>query len=185
MEDIAQAILKRPGVILLVVLGFVGPTLVFTLLQPNVYEASTRVGIELDWGDRWETGIPGVQLLPPTVTVPRKHTLEVTRAIDSPAIAKEVIKRLGLSGMEPSELSENLAVKLAAEAPHLVRLSYRDTNPQRAQRIASTVAQVASERIRKETPYVYILDVQSWGKAKLPSTPVPCTRVRIPAKVPP
>ena len=80
--------------------------------------------------------------------------------------------------MDPSELSENLAVKLVAEAPHLVRLSYRDTNPQRAQRIASTVAQVASERIRKETPYVYVLDVQSWGKAKLPSTPVSPNHLR-------
>jgi hypothetical protein len=70
MRDIAHAFLRRPGVILLVVLGFVGPTLVFTLLQPTVYEASTRVGIEPDFGDRWETGIPGVQLLPPPLRYP-------------------------------------------------------------------------------------------------------------------
>jgi capsular polysaccharide biosynthesis protein len=99
-------------------------------------------------------------------------------AIDSPAIAEEVIKRLGLSGIEPGELLENLALAKAGGSFIVVKLSYKDTNPQRAQRIANTVAQVASERIRKETPYVYVLDVQSWGKAKLPSTPVSPNHLR-------
>jgi uncharacterized protein involved in exopolysaccharide biosynthesis len=143
LRDVAQAILRWPGVILLVVLGFVGPTLVFTLLQPNVYEASTRVHDRAKFcgplGDRH----PRSRIAPPAVTVPRKHTLEAMDAIDSPAIAEEVIKRLGLSGIEPGELLENLAVAKADVSGGsftVVRLSYKDTNPQRAQRIASTVA---------------------------------------------
>ena len=54
----------------MVVLGLVGPTLVFTLLQPTVYEASARGVLEVDYGDRWETGIPGIMFIAPTVEIP-------------------------------------------------------------------------------------------------------------------
>ena len=46
LRDIAQAFLKRPGVILLVVLGFVGPTLGVTLWQTPVYEASAKLVLD-------------------------------------------------------------------------------------------------------------------------------------------
>ena len=45
-QRIVQAVLKRAWVVLLVVLGFVGPTLGFSLLQPTVYEASTLMLLE-------------------------------------------------------------------------------------------------------------------------------------------
>jgi uncharacterized protein involved in exopolysaccharide biosynthesis len=50
MEDIAQAILWRLRLVLLVVLGFVGPILAFTFSQPPVYEASATAVLEPVWG---------------------------------------------------------------------------------------------------------------------------------------
>jgi hypothetical protein len=49
----------------LVVLGFVGPTLGFSLSQPTVYEASATAVLEPVWGGEWEVGTRGVEPLPP------------------------------------------------------------------------------------------------------------------------
>jgi capsular polysaccharide biosynthesis protein len=82
------------------------------------------------------------------------------RDIESPAIAKEVIRRLGLR-MTPDELLENLTVEPEPESAFGIRLAYRDPTgetPRRARKIVLTVAEVAGERVHKETPYAY-----TWG----------------------
>ena len=164
MEDIAQAFLKRPGVILLVVLGFVGPTLGFSLSQPTVYEASAKAVLEPVWGGEWEVGTRGdIEF--------RERALEAMEAIDNPAIAEEVIRRLGLDGsMEPADLLDNLTVE-EIEDTQFVQLSYRDANPLRAQRIANAVAKVASEEVGQEA-FVYGLRIHVLEEAALPNTPV-------------
>jgi hypothetical protein len=120
-------------------------------------EASILVPLQPDWGNRWETGVEGVEYLPPAVTPPRKVLEGFARDIESPAIAEEVIRRLGLR-MTPDELLANLTVEPEAGSAFTIRLTYRDPtgeSPQRARRIVLTVAEVASERLRRETPYLY------------------------------
>jgi capsular polysaccharide biosynthesis protein len=164
MEDIAQAFLKRPWVILLVVLGFVGPILGFSLSQHTVYEASATAVLEPVWGGEWEVGTRGdIEF--------RERALEAMEAIDNPAIAEEVIRRLGLDGsMEPADLLDNLTVE-EIEDTQFVQLSYRDANPLRAQRIANAVAKVASEEVGQEA-FVYGLRIHVLEEAALPNTPV-------------
>jgi capsular polysaccharide biosynthesis protein len=87
-----------------------------------------------------------------------------------PAIVKEAIRRLGLAGMEPGELSDNLTT--TQDGSSFFNLSYKDTSPQRAQRIANTVAEVASERISREISYDYVLRIRVWQEAALPTNPV-------------
>ncbi len=155
MEDIAQAILRRLRLVLLVVLVFVGATLGVTLWQTPVYEASAKLVVGVDWGDRWETGIPGIEFIPPAVQIPYEATRE---AIDKPTIAREVIERLGLDGsMEPAELVENLSVELEG-GTQFVQLSYRDTDPELAQEVVNTVGVVSSERIPEA-----IGSAEGWG----------------------
>jgi capsular polysaccharide biosynthesis protein len=174
---LVQTVLKRPWVVLLMVLGLVGPTLAFSLFQPPVYEASAMAAVEPDWDDEWETGIPGIQLIPPAVSVPPERTREAMEAIDKPAIAEESIRRLGLSGTDESELLDSLTYSKQDGLPFF-KVSYKDTNPQRAQKIANTVAEVASEQVRKETPYDYVLRIQVWREATLPAIPVSPNPVR-------
>ena len=103
-------------------------------------------------GDRRSGG----QIHPPAVTPPRRVVVGIARDIESLAIAKETIERLELR-MTPYELLQNLTVKPGGST-FAIRISYRDPtakNPQRARRIVLTVAEVAGERIRKETPYDY------------------------------
>jgi succinoglycan biosynthesis transport protein ExoP len=139
LRDIAQAFLKRPGVILLVVLGFVGPTLGVTLWQTPVYEASAKLVVGQKPGVTQDyfllDNVEGFQLILPSVV----------DAIDSPPLAEEVIQRLGIR-MEPSELLENLSVEQEGSTV-FIQLSYKDADPERAQRIVNTVGVVSSERI--------------------------------------
>jgi capsular polysaccharide biosynthesis protein len=172
MENIAQAILGRLRLVLLVVLVFMGATLGVSLWQTLVYKASAKLGLGVDWEDRWETDIPGVMLIPTTVTPLHRVVVDVARDIKSPAIAGEAIERLGLDGgMEPGELLDNLSVEQEG-SPHFIQLSYKDTDPETAQQVVNAVAEVASEEIRQEPPYVYDLRVQVWERASVPSSPV-------------
>ena len=149
MEDIAQAFLKRPGVILLVVLGFVGPTLVFiftlgvTLWQTPVYEASAKLVVGQKASVRQDSDL--VKPPAPTAEGLQEPARSVVEAIDSRPVAEEVIQRLGLR-MKPAELVENLSVEPEV-SPGFLQLSYKDTDPERAQRIVNTVGVGSSERI--------------------------------------
>jgi len=76
---------------------------------------------------------------------------------ESPAIAREVIGRLGLR-MTPDELLGNLTVEPDAQSPG-IRVSYRDPareTPQRTRKIVRAfVVAAADEDVRVETPYDY------------------------------
>ena len=162
LRDSAQAILRRPWVVLLVVLGFVGPTLVFTLLQPTVHEASAKMVV----GQLYFDQTPLEDLLP-----------RVADAVDEPRIVEEVIERLELR-MEPGELLENLSVE-QIENTGFIELSYRDTDPRRAQRVVNTVGEVSSERIPEAffgtaIPVTILspITVTMYEDAPLPDAPV-------------
>ena len=186
MEDIAQAFLKRPGVILLVVLGFVVPTLGFSLLQPTVYEASAKlvVGEEpkpdsdvvlYHPGEEPKPG-SGVELnFPVSIDRLQKLIPSMVEAIDSRPVAEEVIQRLGLR-MAPDTLSDNLTVEHEGSTV-FIQLSYKDADPERAQRIVNTVGAVSSERI-PEAMGPPDVTVRMWEEASVPTNPASPDPVR-------
>jgi hypothetical protein len=141
---------------------FLAPVLVILVAvalsaRPSAPEASFAVPIRADWHGRWETGVPGVKLIPLYVSPPRRVVVSVARDIESPAIAKETIERLGLK-MTPEELLENLSAEADPEIADGIRLTYRDPtaeNPQRARRIVRAFALSASGRVRVETSHPY------------------------------
>jgi polysaccharide biosynthesis transport protein len=173
MEDIAQAFLKRPGVILLVVLGFVGPTLVFTLLQPTVYEASAKLMVG---GGLKLLGVTQDSDLSKNAEGLQELTRLVVEAIDSRPVAEEAIQRLGLR-MKPGELLENLSVEQEGST-QFIQLSYKDTDPERAQRIVNTVGVVSSERIPEAMGGPPDVTVRMWEEASVPTNPASPDPVR-------
>jgi capsular polysaccharide biosynthesis protein len=148
---------------------FLAPVLVILVAvalstRPSAPEASISVLLRPDWGGRWETGVPGVKFIPLYVTPPHRVVVSFARDIESPAIAEEVTRRLGLR-ITPDELLENLTVEPDPESADGIRLTYRDPareNPRRDRKIVHTVAAVAAERIRKETPCRCAYDY-TWG----------------------
>ena len=177
MEDIAQVILRRLRLVLLVVLVFLGSTLGVTFWQTPVYEASARMRVGVE-EERQKPGPPQeYELLAQNVEGLQQMVLEVVEAVPTRPVAEEVIQRLGLR-MEPAQLLENLRVE---EDPGtmFISLSYKGTDPQRAQRIANTVAEVASEKIRPEVrfgpfeyPFESHLGIHVWERASVPTPPV-------------
>jgi capsular polysaccharide biosynthesis protein len=170
-QPLVHAVLRRPWVVLLAVLAFACPTLGFYLSQPTVYEASALLLLEENYA-----GPSGIRLIPLYSPGAAERAVE---ALDNPAIANEAIRRLGPSGnIEPGELLDNLTTT-QEPGTLFIELSYKDAkSPQRAQRIANTVAEVASERISQETPYEYVLRFRVWREASLPTTPVSPNPVR-------
>jgi capsular polysaccharide biosynthesis protein len=133
--------------------------------RPSAPEASISVLLRPDWGGKWETGVPGVKFIPLYVTPPHRVVVSFARDIESPAIAEEVIRRLGLDKMTPDELLGNLTVEPDPESAEYIRLTYRDPareDPRRARRIVRTVAVVAASSIRKEIPCRCAYDY-TWG----------------------
>ena len=65
-------------------------------------------------------------------------------ATDSRPVAEEVIGRLGLK-MSPAQLLDNLTIEQDENMPFLI-LTYKGTDPQKAQQIVNTVGKVSSER---------------------------------------
>jgi hypothetical protein len=139
------------GGYLIAVLVTVGA--LFFSTRPEAPEASVWVLPHPDWGGKWETRLLGVHVIPPTVTPPRRVVVGMARDIESPAVAEEVIRRLGLQ-MTPDELLGNLTVEPSSG----IRVPYRDLareTPQRARKIVRAIAVVAGERVRVETPHDY------------------------------
>jgi capsular polysaccharide biosynthesis protein len=177
MENIAQAFRERPGVILLLVgLGFVGPTLVFiftlgvTLWQTPVYEASAKLVV----GQK--RGVPQDSDLVNNARLQDPLALLVVEAIDSRPVAEEVIRRLGLKGMKPAELLENLSVE--PDGGGFLQLSYKDTDPQRAQQIVNTIGVVSSERVAEAIGGANDVVVTMYEDASVPGSPVSPDPVR-------
>jgi capsular polysaccharide biosynthesis protein len=164
--DIGQAFQRRPGVVLLVVLGFVGLTLGFSLLQTTVYEASAilLVGVRQEPDDFINQA--SLQL----------DTRATADAIDQRPVAEEVIRRLDLP-VSPEEFLEQLRVEQIPDT-QFIDVSYVDPSPQRAQSIANAVALVASQESRQEAPFVYDLRIYVYERASVPTTPVSPNRLR-------
>jgi capsular polysaccharide biosynthesis protein len=170
LKDVRQAILKRLWVVLLVVVVFVGTTLGFTLLQTPVYEASAKLVVGQNPGVTQDTNLAG------DIEGLQQLTLSVVETINSRSVAEEVIQRLGLQ-MEPGTVLNNLTVEQVGSTV-VIDLSYKDTDPQRAQQIVNTVGEVSSERIPEVIGSANDITVTVWENALAPSTPVSPDPVR-------
>jgi hypothetical protein len=121
-----------------IILLFLAPVLAILVAvalsarHDTTHEAFIMVPFKADWHGRWETGAPGVKLIPLYVTPPRRVVAGFARDIESPAVAKETIERLGLK-MTPEELLENLTVEPDPESADVIRLTYRDPTAERAE----------------------------------------------------
>jgi capsular polysaccharide biosynthesis protein len=122
-----------------------------SLLQPPTYEAEALVLV----GER----------------SPAQGTENVTQtmvhAIESRPVVEEVIRRWELE-MTPDELLDRLTVQ-QVEGTQFVRLTYEDTDPERARLIANTVGKETPEFSPERSS---TFGAAVWEKADLPTTPV-------------
>jgi capsular polysaccharide biosynthesis protein len=149
--------------VVLVALAATGASL---MLQPT-YEASAQVWVDQEQG----TGNGKIQLIPNAPTPETLQTIILTmiHTIDSRPVAQETIQRLGLQ-MKASELLDKLTVE-QVEGTSFIRLTYEDTDPERARLIVNTVGKVSSERISPISAVGSKFTATVWEKPSVPTTP--------------
>ena len=132
-----------------------------SLLRTPAYEASAQVWVHLRQGDQQVNSLPDPYLLQTT-------TLKVIDTIDTRPVAKETKRRLKLR-MESTELLDDLSVE-QVQGTNLIRLTYKDTKPEKTKRIVGTLAEVSSERISETNAAGYDVKATVYGEVSLPKT---------------
>lgn len=164
--DLLRVIWRRAWIIVLLTLIFAGLALGDSfLLQTPKYEASIKILVSQSQqgGDNQSnlgSDVQGLQGLTGTVV----------EAVNGRAVAGAVIQKLDLR-MEPDTFLENLN---AEQIPNtlLVEVSYRDTNPERAQKIANAIGEELGQRISRINPSANPITANVLEPATVPDTPV-------------
>jgi capsular polysaccharide biosynthesis protein len=96
------------------------------------------------------------------------HTMVV--AIESRPVTEEAIRRLGLE-VSPDQLLNNLSIE-QIESSQFIQLSYTDTDPWRAAKVANAVGRVSSDRVSvKMKNEANNMTATVYEKASIPDAP--------------
>jgi capsular polysaccharide biosynthesis protein len=164
VRDFLLLLWRRVWTVVLVAMVVVGTAIGFTLVQTPMYEASIKILI----GQKSESEVP--QNLYGDVQGLEQLTLTMVEAVPSRPVAKAVIQRLDLS-MTPDTVLKNLKVE-QVNTTQFIEVSYRDPDPERAQRIASTVGEVFSEKVSEVSPSANAITATVWEQSPAPEDPV-------------
>ncbi len=164
LGDPLRAIWRRWWVILLTTVALTGIAVAFSLMQTPIYEASITVliGQERDDSQPGNLGInvQGLQQLTQTMVT----------GINSRPVAEEVIRRQNLQIAPDEFLYDHLKVEQVANT-QFIRVSYRDSSPQRAQQVANSVGEVFSEQVSEVSPSANAITATVWEQAQRPGEP--------------
>jgi capsular polysaccharide biosynthesis protein len=163
-QRILQTLRRRMWTIVVVAAVTVGSALGFSLLQTPTYEASVMILVGQETTGDTNLGAADVTDL-------QELALTVAKAVPTTPVAETVVERLGLQ----EESATGMLNKISAEADPgtmFVNVSYRDSDPERAQLIANTIGKVLSEKISEVSVGANAITATVWEPATLPETPV-------------
>lgn len=162
-QRILQTLRQRMWIIMLVALVTTGSAIGFSLLQEPTYESSVLIQVgEKTTGDT----------NPPDVAELQELTLTVAKAVPTTTVAEAVVEQL--EDLPEGSAGEVLANTSAEPDPGtiFVDVSYKDSDPQRAQLIANTIGKVLSEKIPEMSLGPNAITATVWEPATLPETPL-------------
>jgi capsular polysaccharide biosynthesis protein len=159
LREFLRVIRKRLWVIALSGVVLVVAALGYTFAQTPIYEASIKILIGNEGGITQDpSDVQGLQQL----------TQTIAEAINSDDVAQAVVSEQNLD-ITPGDILNNLRAE-QIKTTQLIAVSYRDSNPQRAQQVANAVGDVFSEQIA--SPDAGAITATVWKRAQLPSEPV-------------
>jgi capsular polysaccharide biosynthesis protein len=161
---ILQTLRRRMWTIMLVALVTTGAAIGFSLLQTPTYESSVLILIGgKTTGDT--NSAPDVQDL-------QELTLTVAKAVPTKPVAEAVVERLEA----PPEGGAGAVLANTSAEPDpgtvFVNVSYRASDPKRAQLIANTIGVVLSEKVPEISQGANAITAKVWEPATLPETPL-------------
>ena len=163
-QRILQTLRRRMWIIVLVAAVSAGSALGLSLLQTPTYEASVMILV----GQNISGGT-----YPGSVKVSDLQDLAqtVATAVPTTPIAESVVARLDLQEESAKEVLNNVSAE-PDPGTMFVNVSYKDSDPERAQLIANTVGKVLSEKISEVSVGANAITATVWEPATLPGTPV-------------
>jgi capsular polysaccharide biosynthesis protein len=163
VERVLQVLLRRVGAIILVTLVVTGSALGFSLAQAPTYEASVKILVgQKSTGDTNLAGdVAGLQEL----------TLTVAKAAQTMPVAQTVVEQLNLPEQSAKVMLRNMSVE-PDPGTMFVDLSYKSSDPKKAQLIANTLGEVLSQKISEVSLGANAITATVYAPATLPETPV-------------
>jgi capsular polysaccharide biosynthesis protein len=104
-------------------------------------------------------------------------TREISATGVTPSVAEEVIQRAGQQEISSQDLRGNLTIEQVEET-RLLRFSYRDTEPERAQEVVNHVADVYATRIPEMSKISSKITATVGNYARVPNAPISPNPVR-------
>jgi capsular exopolysaccharide synthesis family protein len=168
-ERVLQTLLRRVNAIILVAFVVTGSALGFSLAQAPTYVASVKilVGQESAGDTNLAGDVSGLQEL----------TLTVAKAAQTMPVAQAVVEQLNLPEQSAKEVLRNMSAE-PDPGTMFVNISYKSSDPKRAQLIANTIGEVLSQKISEVSVGANALTATVWAPATLPQTPVSPDPVR-------
>ena len=162
---ILQTLRQRMWTIMLVALVTTGAAIGFSLLQTPTYESSVLILVGQETTGETNLGAADVTDL-------QELALTVAKAVPTTLVAEAVVERL--EAPPEGGAGEVLANSSAEPDPGtvFVNVSYKDSDPKRAQLIANTIGIVLSEKIPEMSLGANAITATVWEPATLPETPL-------------
>ena len=163
-QRILQTLRKRMWTIVLVAAVTAGSALCFSLLQTPTYEASVLILVGQETPGDTNLGAPNVTDL-------QELALTVAKAVPTTPIAETVVERLDLPEGSAGAVIKNVSAE-PDPGTMFVNVSYKDSDPERAQLIANAIGKALSEKISEVSVGANAITATVWEPASLPETPV-------------
>ncbi len=165
--NVLRVIQRRLWAIVLVMLVLTGSALGFSLAQTPTYKASSLVVIGQEKPDKSEA-LLSRGIADPEVIVVLSAT--AARAVDTLPVAQAVVEKLNLPEEDVPVVLANMNVE-AEPGTLFIKVSYTDTDPRRAERVANAIGEVFSDQISELNVSAIPLTAKVWEPATLPETP--------------
>lgn len=167
LRDLLRILRKRLWVIVLIVVLAVGTAVGLSMVQTPQYEATIKTLVGQD---------QGITDNPQEALALQNLTETMAEAANSRPIAEAVIQQLGLQST-PEEILGSMSVE-PIPGTQFVQMSYRDTSPERAQRVVNAIGSVFSEQISEASSDASAITATVWEPAEEPNEPVSPNPVR-------
>lgn len=164
LGDLFGVIWKRLWVIVLAAVLLTGAAVGYSLGQTPIYEASIKI---LVGQEQRASEVPSQ--LGSDVMGLQQLTLTVSEAVGTRPVAEGVIERLDLD-LTPEQFLQNLSVEQVSTT-QFIQVSYRDPDPERAQRVANITGEVFSDQVSEVSPNANAITATLWERAVAPGAP--------------
>src|SRR5829696_7863553 len=162
LRDLFRIIRRRLWVVSLVATVLTGAVVGLSVAQTPTYEASITILVGQE---------RGITETPNDVIGLQQLTQTMVGGVSSRPVAEAVIRQHDLRMTTDEFLNEHLIVEQEPNT-QWIQVNYRDSSPERAQRVANAIGDVFSKQVSDVSPSANAITATVWERAVVPGEPV-------------